>query len=120
MFIPSLKIAIYSTARNAKRTATATVTAAEATAEVDAQNIINEAAGNDNGEGDGAVATTSGGAGAGDAGQTAVVRELAETPKPPGRTAGKKAKDKSELHSHIFDYLEKEVPDDDPLELQYG
>ena len=48
MFIPSLKIAIYSTATNAKRTATATVTVAEAAAEVDAQNIINEAAGGDN------------------------------------------------------------------------
>ena len=55
----------------------------------------------------------------GEVGRPTVVRELAETPKPPGKPAGQKAKDKSELHSRIFDYLEKEVPDDDPLELQF-
>ena len=121
ILILSLKINIYSNATNAKRTPVATVTAAEAAAQEDGEIIINEAGGGPGGQAENAVATGSGG-GTGDVGQPAAagaVQELAETPKPPGKTAGKKAKDKSELHSHIFDHLEKEVPEEDPLELQF-
>ena len=41
LFIPSLKINIYSTATNAKRTPVATVTATEAAAQEDGEIIIN-------------------------------------------------------------------------------
>ena len=49
--------------------------------------------------GDGNTATKAGGAGGGMAQCPVVARELGETPKPPGKPAGKRAKDKSELHS---------------------
>ena len=65
------------------------------------------------------MATTAGGTGGEIAQHPVVVRELGETPKPPGKPAGKRAKDKSKLHSCIFDYLEKEVPEEDPLEFQF-
>ena len=120
IFILSLKINIDSTATNAKRTPVATVAAAEAAAQEDGEIIINEGGGGGGGEGENAAASTNvGGTGGVGRPATAAVRELTETPKPPGKAAGKKAKDKSELHSHIFDYLEKEVPEEDPLELQF-
>ena len=59
LFILSLKINIYSTATNAKRTPVATVTVAEAGAQEDGEIIINEGGGGAGGEGDNAVAITS-------------------------------------------------------------
>ena len=61
LFILSLKINIYNTATNAKRTPVATVTAAEAAAQEDGEIIINEAGGGHGDQGENAVATGSGG-----------------------------------------------------------
>ena len=50
---------------------------------------------------------------------TARARELQETPKPASKPDGKRKRDKSDWHNRIFDFLEKDVPDDSPLDLQF-
>ena len=89
---------------NAQRPPTATVTAAKAAQQEDDNS---RDGGGDADVGDGNAATKAGGTGGGMAQHPVVARELGETLKPPGKPAGKRAKDKSELHSRIFDYLEK-------------
>ena len=59
-------------------------------------------------------ATTSG---EGGDGGNMPVRELPATVKPPGRSMGKMAKEKKEMHSHFLDYLEQE---DDPIDLLFN
>ena len=64
------------------------------------------------GRGDGDAATTQSD---GEAGPSA--RELGTTPKPNGKSMGKSAKEKKELHSRFLEYLEQE---DDPVDLLFS